>query len=72
MAVICWTLSGRFEDVETVCCLHPYVPEIALYPESSFGRGLALVHRILAHKGRANRNRVINCRHHITFNVAIT
>jgi hypothetical protein len=35
MGVIWSTLSGRFEDVETVYCLYPYVPEIALYPQAS-------------------------------------
>jgi hypothetical protein len=42
MGVICSTLSGRFEDVETVYRLHPYVPEIAL------GHGLRLAEALLS------------------------
>jgi hypothetical protein len=40
MGVIWSTLSDRFEDVETIYCLH------ALYPEASFGRDLGPGHRI--------------------------
>lgn len=42
MGVIWSTLSGRFEDVDTVYCLHPYAPEIALYPEASRLEGTSL------------------------------